>query len=166
MNPMNHTDQAAAIKAGKHFGIHRWPRLRHAALRLALAESEVIPERRDTAKIGRKLRRIRVAEALGFYTQRPDLWRHGEMPCRRRTWQAGAATAISRGRGHFPARGRGRSFPLPRAPSSLGMVLRSCRSKNRHELESRASRGLGILPRCPLFNSKHASSSPGRCFSS
>jgi hypothetical protein len=77
MTPMNHTDQAAAIKAGKHFGIHRWPRLRHAALRLALAESEVIPEHRDAAKIGRILRRFRVAEAFAFYSQHPDLWRQG-----------------------------------------------------------------------------------------
>jgi hypothetical protein len=76
MNPesMNNTDQAAAIKAGKHFGIHRWSRLRHAALRLALAEYEAIPEHRDAAKIGRILRRFRVAEVFGFYSQRPDLW--------------------------------------------------------------------------------------------
>lgn len=68
------TSQTDAIKAGKHFGIHRWPRLRHAALRLALAENEVIPEHLDAAKIGRILRRFRVAEAFEFYSQRPELW--------------------------------------------------------------------------------------------
>lgn len=70
---MNNTE----IKAGKHFGIHRWPRLRHAALRLALAENEPIPEHRDAEKIGRIVRRFRVAEAFAFYSQRPDLWRQG-----------------------------------------------------------------------------------------
>lgn len=78
MKAMNDTGQAAAIKAGKHFGIHRWPRLRHAALRLALAEKyDVIAEHRDATKIARILRRFRVAEAFAFYSQWPDLWRQG-----------------------------------------------------------------------------------------
>jgi hypothetical protein len=47
------------------------------ALRLALAENEVMPEHRDAAKIARILRRFRVAEAFGLCSQRSDLWRQG-----------------------------------------------------------------------------------------
>lgn len=71
---MNDEEAAAKIRAGKHFGIHHWTKLRHAALRLAMAESEPLPEHRDTRKIGRILRRFRVAEAFAFYSERPDLW--------------------------------------------------------------------------------------------
>lgn len=72
---MNDADEK--IRAGKHFGIHHWTKLRHAALRLALAENEVMPECRDTRKIRRILRRFRAGEAFSFYVQRPDLWEPG-----------------------------------------------------------------------------------------
>lgn len=74
---MKHDETNAKIRAGKHFEIHHWTKLRHTALRLAMAETEVIPERRDTRKISRILRRFRVGEASAFYSQRPDLWEPG-----------------------------------------------------------------------------------------
>ena len=74
---MKTNDGEAVIRAGKHFGIHQWPKLRHAALRLAMAENELKPEHRDSRKIRRILRRFRVGEAFSFYAQRPDLWKPG-----------------------------------------------------------------------------------------
>lgn len=42
-----------------------------------MAENEVLPEQRDTRKIGHIVRRFKVGEAFAFYTHRPDLWHPG-----------------------------------------------------------------------------------------
>lgn len=62
------------IKAARYFGIDRWPRLRLAALKLALQEAVLMPGHRDTAKIKRVHRRFRTGAAFAFYTRRPELF--------------------------------------------------------------------------------------------
>lgn len=68
-----------AIKAGKHFGIDKWSRLKHAALRLAMAKMQVSAPYRDTEKIQAIRQRYQVGAALAFYASRPELfWGKGE----------------------------------------------------------------------------------------
>lgn len=63
-----------AIKAGKHWKIDQWPRLKHAALALALQETQPRPEHRDAAKIHRIVTRWNIAGAFAFYSQHPELF--------------------------------------------------------------------------------------------
>lgn len=65
-----------AIKAGKHFRIDQWGRLKHAALRLALSENALRPEHRDTERVGRICTRFKVGREYAFYTANPSLYRH------------------------------------------------------------------------------------------
>ncbi len=64
-----------AIKAGKHFGIDRWSRLKHAALRLAMAEMQVTAPYRDAEKIKALCQRFNIGAALAFYAGKPELFR-------------------------------------------------------------------------------------------
>jgi hypothetical protein len=68
-----------AIKAGKHFGIDQWSKLKHAALRLAMAEMQVSAPYRDDQKIKAICERFRVGTALAFYASKQELfWGKGE----------------------------------------------------------------------------------------
>lgn len=68
-----------AIKAGKHFKIDRWSRLKHSALRLAMAEMQVSAPYRDAEKIKALCQRFRIGAALAFYAGNPELfWGKGE----------------------------------------------------------------------------------------
>lgn len=62
------------IKSAKHFGIHKWPRIKLAALKLAMQESQVYPGNRDNRKIERIKKRFGIGMAFAFYTNRPDLF--------------------------------------------------------------------------------------------
>jgi hypothetical protein len=62
------------IKAGKHFGIDAWPRLKHAALRLAMAEMQASVPYRDDQKIQAICQRFRIGNALAFYASKPELF--------------------------------------------------------------------------------------------
>lgn len=62
------------IKSAKLFGIDKWPRIRLAALRLAMQESSVYPMHRDNRKIAKLKSRFHVGQALAFYSTRPDLF--------------------------------------------------------------------------------------------
>jgi hypothetical protein len=67
-----------AIKAGKHFQIDRWPRLKYAALRLAMAEMQVSAPYRDKGKIHKLSQRFGIGSALAFYAGNPELfWGRG-----------------------------------------------------------------------------------------
>ncbi len=63
-----------AIKAGKHFGIDQWSKLKHAALRLAMAEMQVSAPYRDAGKIQAICQRFRIGNALAFYASKPELF--------------------------------------------------------------------------------------------
>ena len=68
-----------AIKAGKYFGIDQWSKLKHAALRLAMAEMQVSAPYRNDEKIQAISKRFRVGTALSFYAGKPELfWGKGE----------------------------------------------------------------------------------------
>jgi hypothetical protein len=62
------------IKSAKLFGIDRWPRIRLAALKLAMQESQVYPGNRDNRKLERIKKRFQVGQAFAFYSTRPDLF--------------------------------------------------------------------------------------------
>jgi hypothetical protein len=61
------------IKAGKHFGIESWSKLRHAAFRLALLELNIKPEYQDKALIERLSKRFKIGNAFAFYSQNREL---------------------------------------------------------------------------------------------
>jgi len=61
------------IKAGKHFKIDQWPRLKHAAFRLVLQEYTPRPEHRDAVKIRRITDRFKLGAPVAFYLQNPEL---------------------------------------------------------------------------------------------
>jgi hypothetical protein len=65
-----------AIKAGKHFKMDKWTRIRHAALTLALLENQILPEYRDHKRIARICYRFKVAKAYAFFTLHPEMFRH------------------------------------------------------------------------------------------
>jgi hypothetical protein len=68
-----------SIKTGKHFRIDSWSRLKHAALRLAMAEMQVSAPYRDAEKIQAICQRFRVGTALAYYAGKPELfWGKGE----------------------------------------------------------------------------------------
>ena len=61
------------IKAGKHFGIENWSKLKHAAFRLALLELSVKPDYQDKALIEKLARRFSFGRAFAFYSQNKEL---------------------------------------------------------------------------------------------
>jgi len=61
------------IKAGKHFGIENWSKLKHAAFRLALLELAVPQEYLDKALIEKLSKRFKIGNAFAFYSQNKEL---------------------------------------------------------------------------------------------
>ena len=62
------------IKSAKMFGIDKWPRIRLAALKLAMQESQVYPGNRDNQKIAKIRARFRIGQAFAFYSIHPNLF--------------------------------------------------------------------------------------------
>lgn len=65
------TDQ---IKAGKHFGIDKWSKLKHAAMRLVMQEHECLPEYRDQEKINAISERFKLGSPLAYYLHNKDMF--------------------------------------------------------------------------------------------
>jgi hypothetical protein len=62
------------IKAGCHFGIESWPKIKHSALRLAMAENQKIASYRDAKKIKSICNRFKIGKAFGFYSKNKELF--------------------------------------------------------------------------------------------
>jgi len=62
------------IKAGRHFGIESWPKIKHSALRLAMAENQKIASYRDVNKIKLICDRFKIGKAFGFYSKNKELF--------------------------------------------------------------------------------------------
>ena len=60
------------IKTGRHFKIDEWPRIKHAALALALQEIQPCRECWDQKKINKILNRWKIREAFAFYSRQPE----------------------------------------------------------------------------------------------
>jgi hypothetical protein len=65
------------IKAGRHFGIESWPKIKHSALRLAMAENQKIASCRDAKKIKLICDRFKICQAFGFYSKNKELFWEG-----------------------------------------------------------------------------------------
>jgi len=60
------------IKAAKHFGLDKWPKIRISALKLAMQES--MPSNPDKAKVERINKRFKTGRALAFYADNQNLF--------------------------------------------------------------------------------------------
>jgi hypothetical protein len=62
------------IKTGRYFKIDEWPRIKHAALALALQEIQPRRECWNQEKISKILNRWKIREAFAFYSKQPEVF--------------------------------------------------------------------------------------------
>ena len=62
------------IEAAKHFGIHNWHPIKHAAMRLVMGELSKKPEYWDYKLISKVVDKWKIGDCVGFYSHRPELW--------------------------------------------------------------------------------------------
>lgn len=67
-------DYLAREEAYRYFGVHRWPFIRWAALKLLMCHAQMKPEYWDVKFIHKVSDRFRVGTAFSFYIQHQHLY--------------------------------------------------------------------------------------------